>query len=72
MLRSHQGGLVTAAPVVAETAWMIESRLGPAAEARFVRLVITGEITIAATSTAGTTVTMICRSSMGTCEGNGA
>ena len=35
-----------AAPVVAETAWMIESRLGPGAEVSFVRLVITGEIEV--------------------------
>jgi predicted nucleic acid-binding protein len=46
VLRMHHGDLVMAAPVVAETAWMIESRLGPAAEARFVRLVITGEIEV--------------------------
>lgn len=33
-------GLAVAAPVVAEAAWMIESRLGPNAEARFLRAVI--------------------------------
>ena len=39
VLLAHRGQLVMAAPVVAETAWMIESRLGPGAEARFLRLV---------------------------------
>jgi hypothetical protein len=32
--------------VVAETAWMIESRLGPAAEARFLGLVIEGHLQV--------------------------
>jgi predicted nucleic acid-binding protein len=36
-----------AAPVVAETAWMIESRLGPAAEARFLGLVTEGQLEVA-------------------------
>jgi hypothetical protein len=34
------------APVVAETAWMVESRLGVAAEARFFGLVTAREITV--------------------------
>lgn len=34
------------APVVAETAWMIESRLGPASEAGFLRLVTAGELEV--------------------------
>lgn len=46
VLRDRHGELVMAAPVVAETAWMIESRLGPSAEARFLRLVIVGEIEV--------------------------
>jgi len=46
VLRAHHGELLMAAPVVAETAWMIESRVGPAAEARFVRLIIMGEIEV--------------------------
>lgn len=46
IMRAHRGELVMAAPVVAETAWMIESRLGPAAEARFVRLVTSEEIEV--------------------------
>lgn len=39
-LTTHRGQLVTTAAVVAETAWLIEDRLGPAAEARFLTMVI--------------------------------
>lgn len=46
VLRSHHGQMVMSAPVVAETSWMIESRLGPKAEARFLRLVTSGEIEV--------------------------
>jgi uncharacterized protein len=45
-LRVHRGELFMTAPVVAETAWMIESRLGPAAEAGFLRLVTAGELEV--------------------------
>ena len=44
LLLAHRGQLVMAAPAVAETAWMIESRLGPSAEARFLRLVTDGQL----------------------------
>jgi len=37
----HRGEILLAGPVVAETAWFIESRLGPSAEAEFLRLVPT-------------------------------
>ena len=46
LLRRHRGELVVAAPVVAETAWFIESRLGPSAEADFWRLVTSGELRV--------------------------
>lgn len=46
IMRAHHGEMVMAAPVVAETAWMIESRLGPSAEAGFLRLVTAGEIEV--------------------------
>lgn len=42
LLREHQHALLVPAPVVPETAWLLESRLGPAAEARFLRLITTG------------------------------
>ena len=45
LLDDHQD-LVVTAPVAAETAWMIESRLGPAAEAAFVRSVADGELDV--------------------------
>jgi len=44
VLQDHAGELVVPAPVVPEAAWMIESRLGPAAEAAFLRLVTTQEL----------------------------
>ena len=47
LLRRHRGELIVAAPVVPEAAWLIESRLGPAAEADFLRLITTGELKVA-------------------------
>jgi predicted nucleic acid-binding protein len=41
VLTGHRGQLVTTAAVVAETAWLIEDRLGPAVEARFLTMVLT-------------------------------
>jgi len=38
--------LTVTAPVAVETAWMIESRLGPAAEAAFVGSIATGELAV--------------------------
>lgn len=46
LLAAHHGELVTPAPVVAETAWLIEARLGPAAEARFLNLITTGQLDV--------------------------
>jgi len=46
LLRQHRGVLVVPTPVVPETAWLIEARLGPAAEARFLRLVTTGVLQV--------------------------
>lgn len=46
VLENHAGELIVPAPVVPETSWMIESRLGPAAEAAFLRLVTDEEIRI--------------------------
>lgn len=47
VLRANHGQVVMTGPAVAESAWMIESRLGPVAEARFLRLVTTEEISVA-------------------------
>ena len=46
LLRDHAGALVVPAPVIPETAWFIESRLGPAAESKFLRLVTDGELSV--------------------------
>jgi predicted nucleic acid-binding protein len=37
LLDGHPGPLLVPVPVITETAWLIENRLGPAAEARFLR-----------------------------------
>ena len=37
LLDGHPGPLLVPATVITETAWLIEHRLGPAAEARFLR-----------------------------------
>lgn len=46
LLRAHRGELVVPATVIPETAWLVESRLGPAAEVRFLRLVTSGELEV--------------------------
>lgn len=46
VLRRHRGELIVAAPVVPETAWLLESRLGPAAEAEFLRLIAAEELQV--------------------------
>ncbi|MGH9077858.1 MAG: type II toxin-antitoxin system VapC family toxin [Acidimicrobiales bacterium] len=46
LLRAHHGGLLMPAPAVAETAWMIESRLGPAGETAFLGLITAGELKV--------------------------
>ena len=46
LLRRHRGRLKVPAPVVPETAWLIESRLGSTAEARFLRLITAGELEV--------------------------
>jgi uncharacterized protein len=46
LLSDHRDQLATTGPVVAETAWMIESRLGPTAESTFVAAVGAGKITV--------------------------
>jgi predicted nucleic acid-binding protein len=46
LLDEHRGELVVAAPVVPETAWLLEARLGPSAEVRYLRLVTAGELRV--------------------------
>ena len=44
VLEAHAGELAAPVPVIVETAWLIESRVGPDAEAAFLRSVNAGEI----------------------------
>ena len=44
MIRANRGRLVVTGPVVVETAWFIEDRLGPNREAAFLRMVTSDEI----------------------------
>jgi predicted nucleic acid-binding protein len=46
LLDEHRGELVVAAPVVPETAWLLEARLGPSAEVRYLRLVTAGVLRV--------------------------
>lgn len=46
LLREHRGNLLVPAPVVPETAWLLESRLGPTAEARFLQLITGGALQV--------------------------
>lgn len=44
VLEGHAGELVAPVPVLIETAWMIEARIGPGAEATFLRGINAGEV----------------------------
>ncbi len=46
LLDRHRGELIVPAPVVPETAWLLEARLGPSAEVRFLQLLTTGRLTV--------------------------
>lgn len=46
LLAAHHGELITPAPVVPETAWLLEARLGTPAEVRFLRLITAGELRV--------------------------
>lgn len=45
VLLAHIGALVVPVPVIVEASWLIENRLGPAAETVFLRSVAAGELT---------------------------
>lgn len=47
LLRDHRGQLVVPAPVIPETAWQIETNLGPRSEAGFLRLITTRQLQVA-------------------------
>lgn len=45
LLTYRSGPLLVPTPVIVETSWLLESRLGPAAELAFLRAVEAGELT---------------------------
>ncbi|GGO64686.1 type II toxin-antitoxin system VapC family toxin [Nonomuraea cavernae] len=45
LLQSHSGPLIVPGPVLTEVCWLLESRVGPDAEARFLRSIVDGELT---------------------------
>ena len=45
LLAAHPGELTVPSPVIVESSWLIGDRLGPAAEAAFLRSVASGELT---------------------------
>lgn len=45
LLAAHPGELAVPTPVIVESSWLIGDRLGPAAEAAFLRSVAAGELT---------------------------
>lgn len=44
VIRANRGRLIVTAPVVTETAWFIEDRLGPEREAAFLRMVTSDDV----------------------------
>lgn len=46
LLRDHRGELAAPVPVIAEASWLILDRLGTAAQAAFLRLITTGQLTV--------------------------
>jgi predicted nucleic acid-binding protein len=44
LLSAFGGELVVPTPVIVESSWLIEDRLGPAAEAKFLRSLTSGEL----------------------------
>ncbi len=45
VLREHRGQLAAPVPVIAEASWLILDRLGTAAQAAFLRLITSGQLT---------------------------
>jgi len=47
LLERHPGPLVVPSPVLSEVCYFLETRVGPAAEAQFLRSIATGELELA-------------------------
>jgi uncharacterized protein len=45
LLRGHRGELAAPVPVIAEASWLILDRLGTAAQAAYLRLITSGQLT---------------------------
>jgi uncharacterized protein len=45
LLTDHSGPLLVPTPVIVETSWLLESRIGPAAELAFLRAFEAGDLT---------------------------
>ena len=45
LLRRHRGDLAAPVPVIAEASWLILDRLGTAAQASYLRLITSGQLT---------------------------
>lgn len=48
LLESHSGPLVVPSPVLTEVCWLLESRVGPDAEAQFLLSIVHGELALEA------------------------
>lgn len=46
VLADHAGQLAAPVPVIAETAWLLLDRAGPTAQARFLRLITSGQLAV--------------------------
>jgi uncharacterized protein len=46
LLETHAGPLILPSPVLAEVCWLLESRIGPAAEADFLQSIVDSELTM--------------------------
>lgn len=55
LLETHPGPLILPGPVLAEVCWLLESRIGPAAEADFLQSIVDGELIMEPLTTADVT-----------------
>jgi predicted nucleic acid-binding protein len=51
LLETHPGPLIAPGPVLTEVCWLLESRVGPEAEAQFLQSIVTGELILEALTT---------------------
>ncbi len=51
LLETYPGPLIVPGPVLTEVCWLLESRVGPEAEAQFLQSIVTGELILEALTT---------------------